>query len=344
MVDLLGDVGVDFGASQVVLLRVGIPQLSLPQLLVPGYCPDGFFALALGTAVLVLNLRLLLLGSLQTDLYGDIEIVYNYVRRVLAGEWPLEFVLSAGPLDHYTVVPILALTGLSYFSLKLAAVIVSLGVLAATYALSRRLIDDYFALLAVTIAGVSSWLLIWSRLGNSQIIVPLLATVAIWLTVRVVLHARTADLIACAAVSALGLYAYPQRFVLPGVTLATLLCLSWAGQAVSWAQLRLFVLVTVICTLPFAGIVYQDPHNFTGGYIGGKLLAQESPLRALLHNFGSAALAFHVRGDVIFRSNLSGAPHLDLINGELLLAGVLLWLRPARRRWCAVLLVPFELL
>lgn len=303
-----------------------------------------FFGLALGAAALVLLLRLVLLGSIQNDPYGDIEIVYTYATSIQAGEWPFHFVLSAGPLYNYTIAPIVAITGLSYYGLKLAAVIVSLGVLAATYALGRQLIDDYFALLATVVAGVSCWLLIWSRLGNSQIIVPLLTTAALWLAARVAQHGRTADVVACAVVSALGLYAYPQSFVLPGVVLITLLGLRWAGWPIAWARLGLFALVAAACALPFGLLVLRDPYNFIGGYIGGKIAAPANPLAALLHNLASAALAFHVRGDSSFRSNPSKVPHLDVVSGVLLLGGVLFWLRRERRRWAALLLVPFVLL
>ncbi|MCG8349463.1 MAG: hypothetical protein MI924_16985, partial [Chloroflexales bacterium] len=120
-----------------------------------------FFGLALATGALILFLRLIQLDELQAEMYNDIVILYEYLAEIRDGEWPLHFVLSAGPLYHYLIMPIVALTGMNYFGLKLASVIVSLGVLAATYGLSRRLLDDRFALLAVFIAGVSSWLLIF---------------------------------------------------------------------------------------------------------------------------------------------------------------------------------------
>src|SRR6266508_318361 len=208
-----------------------------------------FFVLALATGALVLFLRLFQLDELQADMYGDIVIQYNYLAEIRHGAWPVRYVLSEGPLYHYLIMPIVALTGMNYFGLKLASVIVSLGVLAATYGLSRRLINDHFALLAVFIAGVSSWLLIFSRLGNSQILVPLLTTSALWLVVRIIQQPRPADVFACAVISTLGLYTYPQSFVLPGVTFITLVCLRWAGHPIAWADLRRFVLVTIVCAL-----------------------------------------------------------------------------------------------
>ena len=293
----------------------------------------------------VLFLRFFKLDTLQSEIYGDIIIVRNYVQGVLAGRWPTRFDLSAGPLYHYLIAPIVAVAGLDYAGLKLASVFVSLGVLAATYAFSRRLVNDYFALLTTFIAGVSSWLLIFSRLGNSQILLPLLTAAALWLVVRVVQFDRQSDLIACAIVSTLGLYVYPQSFVLPGVIFLTLLLLRWTGLPVASKKLGLFALVALVCAIPFVFIVRTDPANFTGGYIGSKIKTDGDFLTLLGQSVGRALLAFHVRGDESFRSNPSGLTHLDWISGVLFLAGIVYWLTTKeRRRWFPIWLVPLLLL
>src|SRR4029453_16538635 len=103
-------------------------------------------------------------------------LIYEYIAAIRARTWPTYFTLSSGPLYHYLIMPVVAITGPTYYGFKLASVLTSLGVLAATYALSRRLIDDRFAVLAAFVAGVSSWLLLFSRLGNSANMVHTLAT------------------------------------------------------------------------------------------------------------------------------------------------------------------------
>jgi 4-amino-4-deoxy-L-arabinose transferase-like glycosyltransferase len=236
------------------------------------------------------------------------------------------------------------LSGMSYTGLKIASVVVSLGALFATYALARRLMNQRFALLSVAVAGVSSWLLIFSRLGGSPIIVPLLTSCALWLVVRFAQTGRTVDLAACAIVSALGLYAYVPSFVLPAVSLATLACLRWSGYAIRRVDLLRFAAISVPVVLPFFWFVYQDPANFTTGHIGSKLWTDGDSLTAFVRNTTAALLAFHVRGDEIFRSNPRSAPHLDVLSGVLFLAGIIFWLRPQRRRTASALLVPFVLL
>jgi hypothetical protein len=302
------------------------------------------FALVAGVVVF---LRVFELDTLPTEIYGDIEIVFTYVGEILSGKWPMGFTLSAGPLYHYLVAPIILVTGLDYTGLKLASVIVSLAGLAATYAFSRRLVNELFALLVTFIAGVSSWLLIFSRLGNSQIVQPLLTMSALWLAVRIVQLKRLRDVGACALVAGLGLLAYPPSFVLPGVMFLTLLCLQWAGQMLPRGWAWTFIVASVPCLSLFTMLVSADPANFVAGYIGDKIHpeAANGVWSALGHNVLSALLALHVRGDEVFRSNPVALPHLDPVSGVLFLLGIVFWLaNEERRRWIPVWLVPLILL
>ncbi|MFL5806393.1 MAG: ArnT family glycosyltransferase, partial [Roseiflexaceae bacterium] len=308
------------------------------------YRPTWFQLAALATAMLVVFLRLVNLDQLQNEFYGDLALIYEYIAAIQARHWPFHFTLSSGPLYHYLIMPVIAFTGPTYFGLKLASVLVSLGTLVATYALSRRLIDDRFALLATLVAGVSSWLLVFSRLGNTPILVPLLTTCALWLVVRIAHGGGAANVIACAVISALGLYLYPPSFVLAPVIGLTLLCLRWTGLPIKWADLWRFVITSLVCALPFAGIVSRDPYTFFSGYIGGKLTGSDNLIVALFTNLKNGLLAFHVRGDGIFRSNPAGLPHLDWISGLLFLGGLVFWLLPERRRLSPVLLIPLVLL
>ena len=313
-----------------------------------------FFVSLLCTTAVALGVRLVNLDGLQNEVYGDIAIIYDYVRDILTGHWPTYVTVSAGPLYHYLITPLILLTGPTYHGLKLASVIVSLGVLAGTYALSRRLLGDWFAVLATAIAGVSSWLLIFSRLGNSQILVPLLAVVPVWLVVRYMQGGRRGDLVASAVVSALGFYVYPQSVILPGVTFVVVVSLlltrpTVAGQPArsfraALPDLGLFVIVTLVCALPFVGIVMKNLQGFLTGYIGSKMQVTQSVWSVLALNVRHAALAFFTQGDIGFRSNPRGLPHIDRISSLLLLGGIVFWLLPGRIRWSPVLFLPLVLL
>lgn len=333
---------------------VGAPPAGLEERLEPaqarprgGALPDvrvPFRWLAGATAAVVLAVRLIGITTRQNEVYGDVIIVYEYVRRILAGEWPGEYVLSVGPLYQYLIAPFVALVGLDYNALKLATVITSLGVLLATFALVRRLADRNLALLATFIAGVSSWLLIFSRLGNLQIMMPFLAMAALWLAARADQTGSRIDLILCAAVSTLGLYVYAPVFVLPGVVLVVVLWLYWTNPHARRRDLWYFMAALVVGALPFAMYASDPSSHFMDGYLGSKLVAGGDLLGTLLGNLGRAALAFYVRGDQVFRSNPAHLPHLDPVSGLLMLAGIVYWLQPARRRLAPVLLLPFVLL
>lgn len=306
----------------------------------PGFGPYPV-ALLLTVATAVI-LRLAGLRPLQAEIYGDIIIVREYLDLIRAGEWPVHFGLSAGPLYHYLIMPVVAVAGPGYFGLKLASVFASLGVLAATFAVARRLGGDLLALLALFVAGVSSWLLIFSRLGNSQIVVPLLATTSLWLLVRFVQGRKRLDLVLSAAVAALGLYGYPQSFILAPVMALTLLGLRATGEPVRWKDLGLFALTSLAVALPFPWVVGKDPAAL-GGYIGEKLQHSEGVLPLLLENVRRVVLSLHVSGDIVFRSNPTGRPHLDAVSGVLFILGVVYWLRPERRRWSPAVFVPLVL-
>ncbi|NJP05796.1 MAG: hypothetical protein HC837_09345 [Chloroflexaceae bacterium] len=301
-------------------------------------------SLAAAIIVLALALRLSNLDQLPGEVYGDIIIVYEYTANVLTGQWPVQFVLSAGPLYHYGIAPIVGVAGLHYLGLKLASVFVSLGVLAVTALLSRALLNDELALLSLFVASVSSWLLIFSRLGNSQILVPVLTGGAVFLAVRAVQSSKLAYTIGCAAVAVAGVYTYPQNFILPVVIFLTLLALGWPPAGQRWQHLLAFIGTSLLGSVPFVLIVAAAPENFFSGYIGEKLPSGSGLVDLLIGNIWRSLLSLHIYGDVIFRSNPTSLPHLDWLSGVLFIAGVVFWLQPRRRRWGLALLLPLVLL
>jgi 4-amino-4-deoxy-L-arabinose transferase-like glycosyltransferase len=312
------------------------PRGVVPRLIIPW--------LLSFTLLLALVLRIYNLDRLPGEIYGDIAIVYEYVAEILDMRWPTQFFLSAGPLYHYVITPIVLMGGLTYLTLKLASVVISLLGILGTFMVARELIDDDFGLIATFIAAVSSWWLIFSRLGNSQILIPLLVLGVLWFGARLARLGRRRDAIGCAVVAALGFYTYPQTFIVPPVMFVTLIVLAWLDLAVRREHLVIFAVTTLICAIPFGLIVAADPANFFTGYIGGKLESSGGSLSVLAGNALRGLLALHVRGDVVFRSNPTLLPHLDPISGVLFVVGVVYWLSGARRRFAPLLLIPFVLL
>jgi len=294
--------------------------------------------------VVVLGVRFWKLDTLQSEVYGDISIVYEYIHDIVIGHWPFYFSLSSGPLYHYLVFPLVSIAGMNYFGFKLASVLASLAALGFTYLFARRLMESAFAILATFITGISFWFLIFSRLGNIQVIVPLLTMAALWLLLRFIQDHRRADLYACALVASLGLYAYPSAFVLPGTVAVTLLALYTTGFRMKLAEWAWFLVICAVTVMPFIFIVLHDPSNFTNGYLGGKIQAGANAASVLFGNLLRAFGAYHFAGDTVSRSNPLGRPQLDFISGILLLLGLIYWLQRPRRRYGLLLLVPFVLL
>jgi hypothetical protein len=296
------------------------------------------------TVVVCASMRVVRLSSLPGELYGDIAIVYEYVSAAKGGHWPDYFVLSTGPLYHYMVVPIVWCTGLDFQGLKVASALVSLGVLGAIFGLARELVDRQFALVSAFVAGVSSWLLIFSRLGGSLIVTPLVSAGSAYFAIRSARHREWWNAAACGVVASAGLYAYPPTFVLAPVMLVTLVALRATRTGIRWREVGIFSSAAAIAAVPFACILIRDRDSFFSGYIGSKFDSADGRWSILWGNLGRGLLALHVRGDEIFRSNPAELPHLDRLSGVLFLVGIAYWLRAGRRQWAPLLLVPFVLL
>jgi hypothetical protein len=295
---------------------------------------------AIALAVLVpLAMRVYRLADLQAEQYGDINIVFEYVRDIRNGLWPFRFVLSSGPLYHYLIVPLISLAGQNYFGIKIASVVTSLAVLALGYLVGRRFFGHTFGLLVLFITGISSWLLVFSRLGNSQILVPVLVSGALYCLIRYEQGGRLWWVGLAAGVSGLGFYGYPQSFAVAPAMLIALVILLVARRRPLLKPLGLFLLITLVVSVPFDIYFVQAPERFVEGYIGGKLTDTPAPLSAFIGNLGRAFGAYHLQGDAVFRSNTPNQPHLDAISGLLMLVGVGFWLRPGRRRWALVWVV-----
>ena len=284
------------------------------------------------------------LVGLPGEMYGDIALVHEYVEEIRGGTWPTHFTLSSGPLYHYLIMPVVWLGGSGFTNLKIASVVVSALVLWATYLFARELADRRVAATALFVAGVSSWLLVFSRLGNSQIVTALVATAALYLAVRVARRRERWSAAACGVTAGLGMYGYPQSFAVVPTVLAALILLHRNGSGVRRRDIGWFVGAATVTAVPFLLILADDPVNFTSGYIGGKIHSRYGTVETLARNAWRALLALHLRGDDGFRSNPVGAAHLDTLSGLLFVLGIVYWLAPRRRRWWPVVLLPLVLL
>lgn len=301
----------------------------------------GLFWLAL---LLTIVLRFYRFDSLQSEMYGDIEIVQTYTKSVLRGEWPWYFSLSSGPLYHYMIAPLLNTIGTGYDQIKIASIFTSLAIVALIAGSVRQLFGRQMGILALAVAGSGSWLLVFSRLGNSQIFVPLVAIASLYALLRYINDQRVGWLIAAALIATCGLYSYPQSFVIPPVMWLTVVALWRTGAIPQRRDVLIFTLATLIGSIPFIVMYINDPASITGNYISEKFettdLAPSRFIEILLRAVG----AYFTTGDSVFRSNPRLLPHIDIVSSILFVVGISTCFKPEFRRMAPALLLPFVLL
>ena len=283
------------------------------------------------------------LAVLQAEMYGDIEIVQTYVGNVLSGMWPWEYMLSSGPLYHYLIAPWLWWFGDSYDQIKLTSVLTSLGIIVFTYLTARRLFGRQPAALSVVVVGSGSWLLIFSRLGNSQILVPLLVIVSIWALSEYIATQRPLWLVLAAVVSSCGVYSYPQAFIIGPVLWLTVVML-WRNGVVPRQAIVWFGAVMIGVAMPFVRMMVENPTAIISDYISDKFSTVIDPFGSMVTVLLRGVGAYFVLGDGGFRSNPAQLPHLDVFSSGLLVLGIVVWLQRQGRTVAPLLWVPLLLL
>lgn len=289
-------------------------------------------------------LRLYNLDSLPGELYGDIAVIYELVSNVLSGHWPYTFVLSNGPLYGYIISPLIFAFGQQgYLSYKLASVFVSLFGILATYFFAKELTNKHIALLSAFIMGTCSWYLVFSRLGNAQVLIPVLVAGSLYLFLLGIKKKQFSLYISGLAVSCLGLYEMPQTFILP------LLYFIISVFYLNRKQLFVLLVSGLFFSLPFFFILFAQQGLFFSnhGYVGSKVA--DRTLLELVYKFTDNAirslLSFHFIGDAGFRGNPPFKPHLDFLSGIFLLFGIWYWVKKEKvKQGILFLLVPFFLL
>lgn len=290
--------------------------------------------------LIAIFMRFYRLDDLPGELYGDIAIIYDLARGIVNLQFPYFFVLSNGPLYGYIISPIIAVLGVQGFlSYKIASVIVSFFGIAATYFLAGQLSDRKTALVSAFLISTGSWYLVFSRLGNAQIIIPLLTGLSFYCLAYGVKKKKFIIVLLGATIASLGLFEMPQTFVLPVIYLFV------AFFYLPFRKILLIALTVGFISIPFFVIVNQQRDLFFSGYIGSKIASQStmSVAAKIADNIQRTLLMLHVHGDGIFRSNPPGEPQLDFASGIFFLIGI--WVIIAKKRkMIPFLIVPFLLL
>lgn len=296
------------------------------------------FILALNL-IFAIFVRLFHLSELPAEWFGDISNVHEYVNQIINGDWPFYFFQSPGPLYHYLITPIVILfRNQDFYTYKLASIIVSVLGLVGIYFFAKELKSTKLALVTVLISAFSFWYLVWSRLGNSQIVIPALIAFSSYFLFRFIKYDNHWDLFKTIIIASLGWITYPQTFIWPPfVFVFTLLLLLIKPQENKNRNLSVLFLSAVIGILPlifiFKGQAQGLSGNFgSGGYLGSKVmpLFDMDPgeiVGKTFNNLAKTYLSLHIEGDRIFRVNIPGRPNLDVWSRVLFLLGSVYLLR-----------------
>jgi hypothetical protein len=248
------------------------------------------------------------LDGIPAEIWGDAIAHYNLAERVLHGRFFYNYAFGGdGPIFTYLVVIVSAFVPLSFYSLKLTAVVIGFFFILSMYFLSQEFFKNKtIALIAATVSTISFWTIVFVRQPHARILVPLFICLTLIFTLKK--KNTMAGVI-------LGLGMYTQASI-------------WGLILVYWRNFRTLI-IGLLLTIPLAFSFASGSVDFfsPNSYYGEKL-AVHTPLlqviTAILYNIQANLLSFNFRGDKIFRMNIPYHPHLDIISGILFVAGFLL--------------------
>jgi hypothetical protein len=280
-----------------------------------------------GILLLYLFLGLYRLDAIPGAIWGDAIEHYFLAENVLHGHLFFNYAYGGdGPVFTYIVVFLTNFYPLSFYGLKLTAVIIGFFFVLSMFFLAKEFFHNRtIALLATAISAISFWTITFARQPHARILVPLF----ICLTLIYTLKKRN-----IIAGILLGIGMYTQASI-------------WGLILVYWKNLKT-LLISILLTIPLMYLFAFSPIGFFTKYsYFGEKLAVHTPISqtimAILHNITANLLSFNFRGDETFRMNIPGHPHLDIVSGVLFDVGFLLILYRSIKKRHKIFLLYFVL-
>jgi len=270
------------------------------------------------------------LDEIPGEWFGDIDILHEYVLSILSRGWPWNYSLSAGPFYHYLITPLILVIGQNYLQYKVASVIVGAVGVYFTYLMAKELAGEKIALMSAVVSSISFWTIVWTRLGNSQVVIPFLVAIVIYSAEKYSKNNNPWYWATGMFFASMGLFTYPQTFVLP------LLFLLW----LIFNKKHKIVVISILTFLPailsFLHVYNLQKDNFTTGYVGSKVPKIEQFYKITTYKEMGIRIIrtlgmFHLKGEEGFRTNVSNSPHIDLLSGIFLLVGLVYWYKKDRK-------------
>lgn len=294
--------------------------------------------------VLFLFTRLYKITEIPPSVYWDeASIGYNAYSIAKDGkdEWgeflPTHFRAFGEfklPVYIYSVVPFVKIFGLNEFSVRIPAVLFSLGVVILTYLLARRLTgSEPVGLLSAFFITISPWFFIFSRTGYEVTAGLMFYLLGIYF----VFNRRNYFIVLSVLSFILSAYSYNSFRIIIPLTILLLL-------AVEWKRIRLridkwmvvSVLAIILSIIPIYRLYVYDAGGSrlqTVGGVFGKAFAKN-----YFSHFDPSFL--FIQGDRNLRHQQMGFGQLHFPEVFLLAAGIIYMLKSnAKYRWLPIMLV-----
>jgi 4-amino-4-deoxy-L-arabinose transferase-like glycosyltransferase len=284
-------------------------------------------------------LRLYLLSEIPAEMGTDVPHVYNNIRTILDGEYPIFFPSHPGRegLFFYLAAPLARLFGLSHTTIKLASALVGLACLPIVYLLGAELFGRRAGVCAALLLSISHWHVICSRSGlRAGTELPLMMLAWLWLA-RGLRRGRRWEFLLAGLALGLGMHTYNAFAAVP-LAMAVLLVAEellrrGAGLRANRANLILWAVAALVAFTPLARYAWDEPRMYVyraaTRVTGLEKALPADLLRVALGNAWRALLMFHYQGDAVYTTNVPFLRELGYLTAVLAALGGAL----VARRW-----------
>lgn len=290
------------------------------------------FVVVLGTGI---YFRVSQLGAVAPEMISDhLEKLYD-VMDVLNGQTPIFFTRNTGRegLQMYLIAGTIKLfnTGISFLSMKIGTVALSLFMLPYMYFLGKEVGNRWTGMLAMLLTGIAFWPNILARVALRFILYPAFTAPVLYHLFRGIRTANRNHFIIAGVFLGIGLHGYtPFRIVpfLVAVAVGLYLLHERSSQArkqvIVW--LGLLALVALIVFLPLLRYWLENPEMFNYRLFS-RMTTPEGGLPdsvglVFLKNLWGGLVMPIWSGGNIWVTTVINQPNLDLVSGAMYVLGM----------------------
>lgn len=309
------------------------------------------YALAVALLLLAAFLRLHDLTHLPPGLHQEEITDIRVAETARQGTIEVFYDLGDGEgregLYHVFLAALSSVVGRGLIGYQLISIWVSLLTLALVYALATRLFGPLAGVAALALLTVNMWATLLGREVSRESFLPLLVTGVILALARIfsVYHRNdarrpsTAPFVALGLLLGVGFYIHPAHFMIVLASMVFIFYMVLTRRTTSRRRLGYLgfaLLVMMIVAMPYLISSLRLPHLSGAMRVFGSYnVIQNPPLTAISDSISGLFFL----GDQNPVRNLPSRPLVDLVSGVMLLVGLLVAVRAARRRRYALPLI-----